>query len=67
MKRTMKQVVSADKIAEFERQVEQDWPKDPMLQEIHLIRMIRQEEARAMTLKEKVRHYGNHKKGEDAA
>lgn len=63
----MKQNVSAEKIAEFKRKVEADWPKDPMLQEVHLIRMIRQEESRGMTVKEKVRHYSSGRKGEDAA
>ncbi|MFI5385399.1 MAG: hypothetical protein ACHQ50_04675 [Fimbriimonadales bacterium] len=45
--------VTKEKLAEFQRMVEADWPNDPMLQEIHLIRLVRQEEMRGMSNKAK--------------
>ncbi len=49
--------IKQDQLAQFNRWVQEDWPKDPMQQEIHLIRLIRQEEMKGMTDQEIVAYY----------
>jgi hypothetical protein len=46
--------VSPEQTADFRRTVEQDFPGDAMLQEVHLARLILEERMRDLSTKEKV-------------
>ena len=49
--------VTKEQIGQFKSWVKADWPEDRMLQEIHLVRLIRQEEMRCMSDAEIIAYY----------
>jgi len=48
--------VTSEQMAQFQKWVEPDWPDEPMLQEVHLVRLILQEETRDMTPEERLKY-----------
>jgi len=49
--------VSAARLQQFKAWIQEDWPNDPLMQEIHFIRLVRQEEMKKMSDEEVVAYY----------
>jgi len=54
--------VTPEMMAEFQETVEQDFPGDQMMQEVHLARLIVQEKMRDMTIEQQVAYLNRRRK-----